>query len=75
MPKTPAKILAEKLDELTRTGQELVAVDLERDRLSLKRDRLLVEIRSIPGSPSLRDLGALAGVSHAWIRKLEARTG
>lgn len=75
MPETPAFKLAAKLAELSGVGTELAELDDRRDDLAARRDALLLEIRQIPGSPSLRDLGALGRVSHAWIRKLEAAAG
>lgn len=75
MPETPSVKLAAKLSELASVASRLEDVDRVRDDLAETRDALLLEIRSIPGSPSLRDLGSLGKVSHAWIRKLEAAAG
>lgn len=75
MPETPAARLAAKLAELAAVAAEVHELDDKRDQLAPRRDALLLEIRAIPGSPSLRDLGALGKVSHAWIRKLEAAAG
>jgi hypothetical protein len=75
MPEAPAVRLSALLAELSALGREIEALDSRRTTLAGRRDELLLEIQRTPGAPSRRDLGALGGVSHAWIRKLITAEG
>lgn len=61
------------LVELAAVALELEQHDEQRDRIAARRDEILLAARDQEPRPSLRDLAAIARVSHAWVRKLERR--
>lgn len=73
---TPAKKAARRdvLEELAAVARDLEVHDERRDELAARRDELIVEARRATPRPSLRDIAAIARVTHPWVRKLEARS-
>lgn len=74
---TPARKAAQrkKLEELVTVTAELARLDAKRDTVAARRDALIVAARREDPELSQRDVGAIANVSHAWVRKLEVRAG
>lgn len=74
---TPAKKRDQrkKLEELVTVTAELARIDAQRDTVARRRDELILAARNEDPELSQRDVGAIANVSHAWVRKLEVRAG
>jgi hypothetical protein len=74
---TPAKKAARRtrLEELAAVAAELDVLEAKVRELAERRDDLLVEARDEDRTLSLRDVAAIGKVSHAWVRKLDARRG
>lgn len=74
---TPAKKAARRstLEELAAIAKDLAKLDEKRDELAGRRDALLLKALDEDPELSWRNVAAIGKVTHAWIRKLLARTG